>query len=146
MSSAHTELTRTRPLARTRLLVVEDDAEMRSWLTEILTASGARVLEAASGVEALSLLAHNGPFDLVVTDVWVPVPSGVQVAAMARTAGYAGPFLVVTAFPSEEVREFVGGLDHAALLSKPFGSDELMEVAIRLVSGQGGRAEPAEVE
>lgn len=134
MAPPQTELTRRAPLARARLLLVEDDLDMRAWLAELLTAAGAEVKEAGTGVDALWLLAHEGPFDLAIADVRMPAPSGVQLAAMARTAGYAGPFLIITAFPSDQVRERVGGIERAALLAKPFCAEEFLQLAGRMMS------------
>jgi DNA-binding response OmpR family regulator len=51
-----------------RLLLVDDDSEMRSWLAAALVRQGAIIEQAASGWESLSLLADRH-YDLVVTDV-----------------------------------------------------------------------------
>lgn len=119
----------------TRLLVVDDDSAMRQWLKELLGIAGASLREAASGLEALTLLANENPFDLVVTDVCMPTPSGVQLVAMARTAGYTVPFLIMTAFPSDKIMTTVNGIDGAFLLHKPFGPGELFEAMAGLMRG-----------
>ncbi|HET6612232.1 MAG TPA: response regulator [Kofleriaceae bacterium] len=117
----------------TRLLVVDDDSAMRQWLKDLLATAGASLREAASGLEALTLLANETPFDMVVTDVCMPTPSGVQLVAMARTAGYSVPFLVMTAFPSDKIMSAVDGIDDAILLHKPFGASELFGAMLELL-------------
>src|SRR3990172_4681276 len=93
-----------------RLLIADDDPDMRSWLREVLEARGARVAEADSGVDLLRVLSDEGPFDLVVSDVRMSWASGVQVLAMVRAAGYEIPFIVITAYADARVRAAVAQL------------------------------------
>ena len=120
-------------LAGKRLLIVDDDEGTRAWLAEVFERCGGESIEAASGVEAISALADRGPFDIVVTDVCMPAPSGLQLVAMARTAGYYGPFLLVTAFPDQDIAELVEQTEGTDLLGKPFTANEVVERAARLL-------------
>jgi len=112
----------------TRLLVADDDAEMRAWLVAVLLHRGVEVAQAESGAELLRALATDGPFDLVVTDVRMSWATGIQALAMARTAGYQTPFVVITGHADESVRAAAGELG-AVLLVKPFSIEELLETA-----------------
>src|SRR5689334_7325426 len=97
------------PLLGARVLVVDDDEDFVSFLSGQFSAIGCECVDTAgSGLEALERIADQGAYDLVVTDVRMPAPSGVQLVAMARTAEYAVPFLVVTAFPEPDVFRTVG--------------------------------------
>jgi DNA-binding NtrC family response regulator len=116
------------------LLVVDDDEDMVEWLAELFASQGAIVQTAQNGTDALDKIAHEGTYNLVVTDVRMPAPSGLQLAAMARCAGYQVPFLIITAFPDSEVGRTVDKLDHATLLPKPFKPQELWKAARDLVS------------
>jgi CheY-like chemotaxis protein len=117
-----------------RFLVVDDDEDMLSFLTGLFALCGAQSIESAgSGQAALILLAERGPFDLVVTDVCMPMPGGLQLAAMVRTSGCQVPFLVVTAFPDPELRESVARLPRTELVAKPFHPAELLATAERLL-------------
>jgi DNA-binding NtrC family response regulator len=124
-----------------RLLIADDDPDMRSWLREVLEARGARVAEADSGVDLLRVLSDEGPFDLVVSDVRMSWASGVQVLAMVRAAGYEIPFIVITAYADATVRASVDQLG-AVLVEKPFEIEQLVEAAEAIlppwVSGQVG--------
>lgn len=113
------------PMTHQRVLVVEDDADLRTSVTQLLSAEGMDVVEAGSGKEALATLLSNA-FDLVVTDVMMPPPLGVEVAALARTAGDGVPILVMTGLREKWVDDAVGQLQRADLLHKPFSADELL--------------------
>jgi CheY-like chemotaxis protein len=120
-------------LAGSRLLIADDDEDVRATLAMLLTQSGASIQVVGSGLDALDAIAHDGPFALVITDVRMPAPSGVQLLAMARTAGADVPFLVITAFADAQVATTVDQVDGAVLLGKPFDAAELIRVAERMV-------------
>jgi CheY-like chemotaxis protein len=65
----------------------------------------------------------------------MPGPTGVQLLAMARTAGFVHPFLVVTAFPEDALIESVQQIENADVLGKPFTPSELQRVVKQLMSG-----------
>jgi two-component system cell cycle response regulator CpdR len=115
--------------ARKRVLLAEDDMEMRQIVRQILESVGLEVFEVSSGVALLSRLADDGDFDLVVTDVRMPWMSGEHVAQMARVAGFEMPILVMTAFADEKLRRAVLGIRGAALLEKPFAMRDLVDRA-----------------
>lgn len=88
------------PGANQRILVVEDDTELRSFVRTVLGRMGYRIVEAESGASALEILAQDGDFDLIFTDIVMPgVVNGVQLARKAKklhpgirilfTSGYA---------------------------------------------------------
>ncbi|WP_353944767.1 response regulator transcription factor [Streptomyces sp. HUAS MG91] len=106
--------------APARILVVDDDPEVRSAVEDALTVEGYRVTAAADGQRALTALARSEP-DAVVLDVMMPVLDGLAVCRRMR----ATPVLVLTALDS--VSERVDGLDAGAddYLVKPFALDEL---------------------
>ena len=84
------------------------------------------------------MLAEGEAVDLVISDVRMPIPFGVDVLAMARTAGVTVPFLLITAFGDDQLRNVARGL-HARVLDKPFLARELKAQIHELV-GRGGRA------
>jgi CheY-like chemotaxis protein len=69
------------------ILVVDDDPDVRDYATSVLEDLGYRVLSAADGETALSLLEHDGAVDLLFTDVVMPGLNGFEVArrAVARS-------------------------------------------------------------
>jgi two-component system, OmpR family, KDP operon response regulator KdpE len=106
------------------LLVVDDEAPMRKLLSSNLKASGYAVRAAADGTEALKLIEEH-PFDLLLLDVNMPGPNGLQVLkALRRTAEM--PVLILSARGREHDK--VEALDLGAddYMSKPFGIGELL--------------------
>lgn len=112
------------------LIVAEDDPAMQRWLLTVLARMGASVRTASSGWELLSLLADDhAAVDLVISDVRMPIPGGIDVLAMARSAGVTVPFVLITAFANDDLRDTARRLS-ASVLDKPFLVHEL-EAQIR---------------
>jgi len=107
-----------------RLIIVEDDSELRAALTTLLQQSGYEVEALADGREALSsLLARD--HDLAIIDLVLPGMSGLALVRSLRRQLCGVPILIVTARDSLEDR--VSGLDAGAddYLVKPFEMPEL---------------------
>ena len=112
----------TEPL---RILVVDDDDKIRTALRRGLAYEGYRVIEAASGEEALEKGREQLP-DLVVLDIMLPGIDGLEVVRRLRAAGDEVAILLLTA--RDEVRDRVLGLETGAddYLVKPFSFEELL--------------------
>lgn len=108
-----------------RLLIVDDDAELRSFLATELEVEGYTCDQASSGQQALSRI-RGEPWDLVLMDWILPDFSGVEVCRRIRQGGIGVPVLMLTA--RDEVRERVEALDSGAddYLVKPFSIEELL--------------------
>jgi two-component system, OmpR family, KDP operon response regulator KdpE len=124
------------------VLVVEDEPQVMRFLRATLPAHGYRMLEAASGAQALVEAQTRQP-DLVLLDLGLPDLDGLEVTRRMREWS-AVPIVVISARGQE--RDKVQALDAGAddYLTKPFGTDELlarMRVALRhasRVAGGGG--------
>jgi DNA-binding response OmpR family regulator len=131
---------RARSERRTRLcprvLVAEDDAQMRRLVADVLLKDGYDVEELADGKELLLRVVeaflphhpHRG-VDVVVTDMQMPFCSGLDVLKKLRVAQRATPVLVMTAFGEEGLRRHVGELG-GMLLDKPF-TPQALRAAVR---------------
>ncbi|WP_412126216.1 response regulator transcription factor [Streptomyces subrutilus] len=110
---------------RQRILVVDDEPEVRAAVQDGLAVEGYEVRGAADGLGALSEVALWEP-DALVLDVMMPVLDGLGVCRRLRAMGDRTPVLVLTALDS--VSERVDGLDAGAddYLGKPFALDELV--------------------
>ena len=107
------------------VLVIEDEPQMRSMLTDNLHFEGYQVTAVASGEEGLSALATQA-FALLLVDVMLPGMNGFDVCEMVRARGTRVPIIVLTARTHE--RDRVKGLDLGAddYVSKPFSVRELL--------------------
>jgi two-component system, OmpR family, response regulator MprA len=108
-----------------RLLVVDDDPDVRLSLERALSRAGYSVTTAAHGGAALDLLA-GAPVDLIVLDVLMPMVDGFETCRRLRERGDATPILVLTA--RDGVDDRVAGLELGAddYLVKPFALRELL--------------------
>jgi two-component system response regulator MprA len=107
-----------------RILVVDDDPEIVSFLKRGLTFEGYTVDTAGDGTEALAKVREREP-DMVILDVMMPGIDGIEVARRLRKASGI-PILMLTA--KGTVADRVAGLDSGAddYLVKPFAFDELL--------------------
>ena len=108
------------------ILVVEDDANVRSYSVEALRDLGYRVIEAADGPSALRLLQTKAPVDLLFTDVVLPGGlTGAQVAAQARELRPGLKVLFTTGYARNAIFHH-GRLDKGVqLITKPFSFTDL---------------------
>ena len=84
-----------RPL---KILLVDDDALVRSGTVELLLDLGHGVIEAGSGAEAVRLLTEAGSFDVVVTDFSMPAMNGIDLAKRIRDAHGALPVIIASGY------------------------------------------------
>lgn len=108
-----------------RILVVDDEPEVRAAVEDGLAVEGYEVRGVADGLAALSEVALWQP-DAVVLDVMMPVLDGLAVCRQLRAVGDRTPVLVLTAL--DAVSDRVDGLEAGAddYLVKPFALDELV--------------------
>jgi CheY-like chemotaxis protein len=122
-----------------RILVAEDDLDMRRLVCEALRKAGYHVRSVADGGRLLVVIAHEiaedgGPdlVDLVVSDIRMPVCSGMQILEQLRALCYRIPFILITAFGDSASREHARQLG-ALLFDKPFDIDDLGRAVERLL-------------
>src|SRR5262245_63354119 len=107
-----------------RILVVDDEPQIRRFLRTTLSAHGYRVIEASCGREALTLTATEQP-ELVLLDLGLPDIDGLEVIQRLRDWSTV-PIIVVSVRGQES--EKVAALDNGAddYVTKPFGMGELL--------------------
>ncbi|KWA21017.1 sigma-54-dependent transcriptional regulator [Burkholderia territorii] len=128
------------------ILIVDDDAAFRDGLAETLRDLGHRVVEAASGRAALSILRDDGRIDCVFLDFRLPDLDGLAVLAQWRddAALAAVPVVMLTAHATSDntidaMR--LGAFDH---LTKPVGRRDIAQLLERIVSAHAPRAGDAD--
>jgi CheY-like chemotaxis protein len=128
--------TKVKPGGGETILVVEDEPAVRSAAVRMLRRNGFRVLEAATGLEALSLLGDH-TCDVLFTDVVMPQMSGRELVdrvherlpglPVVYVSGYTGGMLETSGAPDEGV----------TLLQKPFGEQELVDQVRAVLDAKG---------
>jgi two-component system copper resistance phosphate regulon response regulator CusR len=124
-----------------RILIVEDDPDMRQFIVRGLTERSYAVDEASDGAGALERAELN-PYDAIVLDVAIPPPDGFTVCRQLRREGVQSPILMLTARGG--VPDRVEGLDSGAddYLVKPFEFAELLARLRALLRRGGSRHYP----
>jgi DNA-binding response OmpR family regulator len=118
---------------RHRILVVEDDADIRQLNTEALTQCGYHVDAAQDGAVAWDTLQASG-YDLMVTDNEMPKVTGVDLLKKLHAARMAVPVIMATgALPVDEFTRYPW-LQPAAMLIKPYTLDELVGTVRQVLS------------
>ncbi|MBO5110371.1 MAG: response regulator transcription factor [Clostridia bacterium] len=108
-----------------KILIVDDEPEIRNVLSLLLSASGYEVSEAADGLEAVEAARGENEPDLIIMDIMMPSLSGVEATAQIREFSHM-PILFLTAKSLEDDKRqayLSGGDDY---LVKPFSSPELL--------------------
>jgi len=119
-----------------RIVIADDDPDSLELLRLALGNPQIEICEAVNGAELVDLLAEQGPFDLVVTDVHMPWMEGLQVLLSARAAEIHTPVLVITGLTRPDLQIKIDRLGNAKLLRKPFGVSELRAAVAELMAAQ----------
>ena len=114
-----------------RILVVEDDEDMRENLRRILTLAGYQVHLARDGSEAITVL-QTEPFHLVLTDLVMPRMGGLELLREIRRRERDLPVVFLTAFGKPAAFAEAMDLGAVGFVTKPFQANSLLE-AIREV-------------
>src|SRR5688572_2293903 len=123
-----------------KILVVDDEAELRNLLERSFEREGHDVVAVADGTQALDRVGNENGFDIVLLDVALgPGPSGYDVARELRARRNVVPIIMLTALDSEA--DAVQGLEAGAddYVTKPFGLAELRSRIRAVLRRTGGR-------
>ena len=128
---------------RGTVLVVEDQAVVRSVVRRILERDGHRVREAGDGQEALDLLTGDaGGVDLVLSDVIMPRMGGVELTRELGRSHPELPVLLMSGHSADERSEVAGLRERAGFLEKPFEATALTEAVGALLAAGDSTAPP----
>ena len=119
-----------------RILLTEDDDSVRAFVSRALELDGHKVETACDGVEAMErLVAADGEFDLLVSDVKMPLMDGIALAHSASDKWPGLPILLMTGFADQ--RERADDLSQVIrdVLTKPFTLQEIREAVTDAAAG-----------
>lgn len=111
-----------------RILLVEDEADVRQALTDVFQCFGMEIVTAVDGEKALHRLKKVESYHLIVSDIRMPKMDGLQLFEAVRSLGIESPFVFLTACDDKErIIEAMrlGAFDY---IEKPFNANELESV------------------
>ncbi|MEM7620884.1 MAG: response regulator [Pseudomonadota bacterium] len=118
------------------VLLVEDEEAVRSFAARALTARGYQVLEASSGVEALSVIEeHDGDVDLIVSDVVMPEMDGPTLLRELRKVRKDIKIIFISGYAEDAFRKNLDEDEKFAFLPKPFSLKQLAAAVKETLQG-----------
>ena len=95
-----------------KILIAEDDNELRQLFSHVLIKNGYSVVGVPNGQKALAAM-ETSYYDLIISDIMMPVMDGYELVRTIRASGYNTPVLMITARDAfDDMREgFVSGTD-----------------------------------
>lgn len=124
-----------------RILLVEDDEDLRNAISLELEASGYEVVETGNGIEALKHLegsaCGHSEVNLVITDIVMPELSGLELIEQIKLKKPALPIIVISGFINTVTVQSLSRLGVSAILEKPFTPSNLQKEINALVSTPG---------
>ncbi len=128
-----------------KVLIVDDEANICSFIAAILESNGYQVLTADTCAQGRMIFASHHP-DLIVLDLGLPDADGSELVRAVRAAGSAAPILVLSARSDEAEKIRVLDLGANDYITKPFGTGELLaRVRAALRNARPGPAVPGQV-
>ncbi len=119
-----------------KILVIDDEADMRFAVRMLLERSGHTVMEAENGEAALAKIDEGNP-DLTLLDMRLPGMDGIQILQKIREKKKDLPIIMVTGYGNVELAEQAIQLGADHYLSKPFHNKELIEVIGQILQKRG---------
>jgi signal transduction histidine kinase len=111
-----------------RLLLVDDELAVRVATERALRSFGHTVMMASGMREALTILHDADAIDLVITDVMMPVGTGIDLLRAARSAGHTVPMLFVSGYAMESLEGILESDPRTGMLTKPWNMADLERV------------------
>ena len=118
-----------------RILLIEDDREISSTISGVLSAAGYDVITAPNGIEGRRLIEEEQPA-LVITDMMMPRMGGFPVLEFLRTLENPPKVMMITANEGGRHKAYAEMLGVDAYLRKPFAMDVFLDTIARILEGE----------
>ncbi len=124
---------------KNRLLLVDDAAFFRDMLAATLQASGFEVIKAASGAQAVSIVAQDSSFDAILVDVELPDVKGFELIERLREAGARAPMIAIAPYATREISRAAAAAGMAAAVGK-FQRNQMLDLIRACIDHQDDEA------
>jgi CheY-like chemotaxis protein len=121
-------------MSHKRILVVDDEQEIRQLFVDILVPRGYEVIAAASGPEAIACAGQQG-FDVIFLDIKMPGMNGVETFEALKRISPRAQYVMITGYAGSQLvdQSLAGGA--LLCLSKPFGVTDILDLVRSLEQG-----------
>jgi DNA-binding NtrC family response regulator len=123
-----------------RILLVEDEPGVAETVVDLIKLLGYEVQLTGSGEEALTLLAPDAPFDLLISDVVMPGISGVDLATRAKRNLPGLSVILTSGFSAASLEKSREELSNFIFLHKPYSLSDLSNSIRKCIEESGGEA------
>jgi DNA-binding NtrC family response regulator len=118
------------------ILVVDDEADVRALVREVLTSSGYRVMDTGDPFEARRIV-ESQPVHLLLTDVVMPIMNGLELAKRVEAASPTTKVLLMSGYVTAAVKG-----SGRPLLSKPFRTSDLVSMVRQMLDSRSAFRRP----
>lgn len=119
-----------------KILIVDDEEIMRSFLLDVFMEEGYNLDSAADGEEALHKISKTR-YDLIITDIRMPKVEGTEVLRRAKELDPGVNVIVITGYASQQAKQECQRLGAAYYIAKPFQVNQIRALVNKLVRGKG---------
>jgi DNA-binding response OmpR family regulator len=130
---------------RARILLAEDDGDLRDLIATVLSSDGYEIVQVRDGAELVEYLdaGRSSPGfelpDVILSDVCMPGRTGFDVLEELRSAGITTPVVLMTAFAEHFTESRARELGALTMLEKPFEIDDLRMVVLNVAPARAAR-------
>ncbi len=118
-----------------KILFIDDAPDIRALMTDFLPMCGHTVVTAADGQQGWEIFsAEADSFDVLISDVSMPVMDGMQFLRMVRENGFKVPVILVSGLDDHDVETTAAEYEIVAVVSKPFELSEMQAVLEKLTA------------
>jgi two-component system, NtrC family, response regulator AtoC len=121
------------------IMIVDDEAGIRALLADALIQEGYSVTQAKNGKDSLKQL-RNHRFDLLITDVHMPLLNGLELIRMMKKNGRKEKVILISGEPVDNTLLDWESLPVFAQLRKPFRMDQLLDTVISALESESARS------
>ena len=118
-----------------RILIVDDEEIMRSFLLDVFVDEGYDLDSAANGEEALEKISSNF-YQLIITDIRMPGVDGTEVLKKAKEINPQTEVIIITGYASPQIKQKCQKLGAAYYIAKPFQINQIRALVNKLVRGK----------